>query len=365
MKRLLLIGPGHGHLFVLEALAARPLRDVEVVLIACDATQPYSGMIPGYLVGEYALTELTFELAGLCRAAGAKLCVSPAIRLDASSREVQLEDGQTFTYDVASLDVGSLSAQDDLPGVRTHALTVKPIQRALDLTRLSGRAGHVVVVGGGVAAVELALCLSARRGVRVTLIGNSAELPAHSSLSLQRRVRKALDARGIEVRMGERVTGLEAGIAQLASNERLACDAVLWATGPRAPELLKTSGAALDEQGFLSIASTLQSVSHPNLFGAGDCVSLLGLQVPKSGVYAVRQGPVLARNLLNHLRGLPLTSYTPRRHHLKIINAGDGTALGSYGRFAFRSRLLRTLKDRLDRRFMNRFQRLGLFDPTP
>jgi selenide,water dikinase len=77
---------------------------------------------------------------------------------------------------------------------------------------------------------------------------------------------------------------------------------------------------------------------------------------PKAGVFAVRQGPVLARNLRRALRGEALEHYTPQRDHLVLIGTGDGRAIGGRGRFiAFEGRLAWRLKDWLDRRFMRRF----------
>ena len=65
MKRLLLAGAGHAHLQVLKSLAARRRRDVEVVLVTPHLRQMYSGMLPGWIAGHYALAECAVRLEPL------------------------------------------------------------------------------------------------------------------------------------------------------------------------------------------------------------------------------------------------------------------------------------------------------------
>lgn len=103
----------------------------------------------------------------------------------------------------------------------------------------------------------------------------------------------------------------------------------------------------------------LQAEHLSSTFAAGDCVCLLGHpDTPKAGVYAVREGPVLARNLARCLRGETLEACEPQDHRLSLLNTGDGRALMSYRGYAARGRALWWLKDAIDRRFMRRFQSL-------
>jgi selenide,water dikinase len=362
VRRLLLVGPGHAHLFVLEALARVPWPGVEVVLVAQGRTQLYSGMVPGYLAGQYPLEALSFDLEGLARAAGARLEPSGAATLDAERREVRLGEGRTLGYDVASFDIGSLPAGEDrVPGVREHAVGLKPLEAALGRLTSEQGAGPLLVVGGGAAGVELALCLRARTGRPTVLLEEGALVPRGASRAAARRVRALLSHRGLHVRTGVRVTALEAGVAHLDTGERLAFGTCVWATGARAPALFALSGAAVDAQGYLAVEDTLESPSHPGLFAAGDCAGFTsGQHVPKAGVYAVRQGPVLRDNLRARLAGDgPLRPYSAQSGFLSLLNAGDGTAVGAWKGLAFQGRAVWRLKDAIDRRFMERFQRLA------
>ena len=174
-------------------------------------------------------------------------------------------------------------------------------------------------------------------------------------------MRELLARRGVELRTAAVLASLSPEGARLESGESLPFTTCVWATGPRAPELFAGSGAAVDVQGYLAVEDTLRSPSHPELFASGDCAGFTsGQHVPKAGVYAVRQGPVLSSNLRAVLTGQgTLRPYRAQRGFLSLMNAGDGTAVGAWKGLALHGRAMWRLKDTIDRRFMARFQRLA------
>jgi len=141
----------------------------------------------------------------------------------------------------------------------------------------------------------------------------------------------------------------------------LFADLVVWAPGAAPPPLLAASpGLPLDPAGFLRVRSTLQVEGFDELFAAGDCATLAEHPwVPKAGVYAVRQGPVLDANLRAHLAGAALRPYRPQRVFLALLNLGDRRALAVRRPFVAGGRLAWHLKDRIDRRFVARFRAAG------
>ena len=91
------------------------------------------------------------------------------------------------------------------------------------------------------------------------------------------------------------------------------------------------------------------------MFAAGDCAAQLGHPRPKSGVFAVRQGPPLAANLRRAANELPLQKYVPQRHALALISTGDRHAIASRGPFVVEGDWVWRWKDRIDRAFMAKY----------
>ncbi|MFQ5698029.1 MAG: selenide, water dikinase SelD [Myxococcota bacterium] len=282
-----------------------------------------------------------------------------------------------MAFDAASLDVGSTVAGLEVPGVREHAIPTRPIARFVErMQRESTRSGSArrwVVVGAGGGGVELAFALHARfPGASVTLLEGGPRILRGGSAAIARRVEGCARRAGVTLRTGARVTAIEADHVRLEDGDRVPCEVAIWVAGAAPHDWLRETGLPLDDRGFVRIGPTLQVSGCDGLFAVGDCASLEGAALPKAGVYAVRQGPVLARNLDRRMRDLPLRRYRPQSDFLTLLNLGDGRAIGGKWGLGFEGRWVFALKDRIDRRFMRRFQvltadgvRTAEFPPMP
>ena len=375
---LVLAGLGHAHLFVLESLARGGWPEVPVRLIT-PPEYDYSGMISGIVAEQYPLDRARFRPERLAAAAGAEWIPGKVRRVDAAARRLETDDGAVLEYRLLSLDVGSRPAGLGRPGAREHSIPVKPVRHALRFRSAAARAvgdarpgepARLAVVGGGAAGVEISLCLLAslarrwpRDRFRLDLVERGPRVLEEYPDSLRERIVALLRERGATVRTGTEVEAVEEGRLRLRGGT-LPFDALLWATGPAAPALPRRSGLATDERGYLRVRPDLRSPEHPEIFAAGDCAAIEGFPwVAKAGVYAVREGPVLAENLRRALRGEPLRGYTPQRHWLSLMNAGDGRAFASWRGLGWHGRSAWWLKDLIDRRFVDRFRRLA--PPVP
>jgi selenide,water dikinase len=141
-----------------------------------------------------------------------------------------------------------------------------------------------------------------------------------------------------------------------ADGRRIEADAIVWATGAAALPWLRGLGVALDGAGFVAVTESLQSISDAHVFAVGDCATMIGHPRPRSGVFAVRQGPPLAANLRAALAGRPLARYVPQEHALSLVSAGDRYAVASRGRWAAEGRWAWRWKDWIDRRFVARYR---------
>ena len=378
-KTVVLVGGGHAHVQVLRRWAMDPPPDARTIVVLDRAVAVYSGMVPGYVAGDYAHEELEIDVVPLARRAGAGVVLSAAVDIDPVRHEITLEGRPPIRFDLASIDVGSTVRGLELPGVREHALATRPIGhfvRELDtrvdrLAALDGRP-RVVLVGGGAAGVELAFTLDARlRGAgldpEILILSRDEKLPGGAAASAQRAVAREADARGIEVRTEVRVVRVEDDGVIIrrdadAGEIKQTADLVVWATGaaPVAfPAGQGVSRLATDHAGFLRVRDTLQVEAFDDVFAVGDCTRLIDHPwVPKAGVYAVRQGPFLERNLRARLSGRRLRPYRPQHDFLSLLNLGGGRALGAKWGHATTGASVFRLKDWIDRRFMDRFQML-------
>jgi pyridine nucleotide-disulfide oxidoreductase family protein len=366
MKRLVLVGGGHAHLSVLEALARERPGDVEVVLVTPSRYQIYSGMLPGWMAGHYGQSQCQIDLHPLAQSARIGMVTDRIAGMDAGRRCVQLPDGRQIDYDLLSLDTGSETDVSSLEMAREKLLPVKPLDKFFEAwPRILLAAGEapdyrLVVVGGGAAGVELALAARfrlMRSGVasQVDLVApESGLLPGHAE-SVKRRVARYLAKVNVVVHRLQG-TATQTGIA-LSDGTLLRADCVIAATGARAPRWLAQCGLQLDETGYIAVDEFYRSLSHNDVFAAGDVSARQDIAVARSGVHAVHAGPVLAANLLAALRGGPLRTYQPRRHSLYLLACGPRYAIASWGRWSAEGAWVWHWKDRIDRGFVRRFAR--------
>jgi len=111
--------------------------------------------------------------------------------------------------------------------------------------------------------------------------------------------------------------------------------------------------------GYFRVNDYMQSTSHTNVFGGGDCVTIERYAdkrfPPKAGVYAVRAGPFIAKNLVNSIEGKPLEKYVPQSGFLALLMTGDGKAIGNKFGISFTGKWVWNMKDYIDRSFMKLF----------
>jgi selenide,water dikinase len=358
VKRLVLLGGGHSHLAVLKRFCGAPPAGTDLALVSPHRHALYSGMVPGLIAGHYGLDDCRIDLEPLALRAGARFLRDSAIGLDSARREVLTAKGGRLPYDLLSLDVGS--AVEKPARASEHALGVRPIEEFLAAwERLRNQAARgeverIAVVGGGAAGVELVLAMQhrlAEADAEFAVFSDSPLLPGHDE-EVRRMMARILEERGVAIHVGRKVVAVGRNELRLQGGERFEAQAAVWATGARPPSWIAPSGLATDEHGFVAVGETLQSTSHREVFAAGD-VAAAGR--PKSGVFAVRQGPALARNLRRALAGKAPQAFRSPERSLALISCGGRYAVASWGRFAFEGEWVWRWKDRIDRRFVGRY----------
>ncbi len=375
LRDIVLVGGGHSHVGVLKRLGMRPIPGVRLTVICQDAHTPYSGMLPGYIAGHYSYDDVHIDLRRLCQFAGARFYRAEADGIDRQQQRVRCKGRPEVPYDLLSINIGSTPQLHQVEGAAAHAVPVKPIQRFNRrwqevLERVRERAGpiRIAVVGGGAGGVELALAMQYRLSrelaaqgrdpgeLEIELFNAAAQiLPTHN-----RRVRAAFERRlaerGVAVRNRAAVVQVGERCLRVSDGESVTADEIVWVTQAGGASWLAGTGLELDAEGFLCVRDTLQTTADDRIFAAGDIAHVVNHPRPKAGVFAVRQGPPLARNLRRMVRGRRPRPFRPQRDWLALISTGDRNAVASRGRFiGVEGAWVWRWKDWIDRRFMARF----------
>jgi len=367
-KHLVLVGGGHAHLMVLSKLKEYTGRGHRVTLISPSAYHYYSGMGPGMLSGFYHPGEIRFHIRKMAEDRGASFFQDPVIRVDPAKRALLLQSGSRIKYDVVSFNIGSDIRQDDIVISGGNVLPVKPIEnllkaRELILKSFPDRTADILVVGGGPAGLEISAnvwkLLSDNRISGRIIVVCGGRMLAHFPDRARTLALKSLRERNIDVLENISVRTLERGKATLTDGTTLACDIVLLATGVKPPSLFLNSGLETGQDGGLRVNAYLQSVSYPEIFGGGDCISFQDNPLPKVGVHAVKENRILCNNLHIMLNGGELMRYKPQRNYLLIFNLGNGRGLLWRQSLVIEGRATLWLKNYIDRKFMRKFQLSG------
>jgi len=380
VKDLVLVGGGHSHVSVLKRFGMKPMPGVRLTLICRDAHTPYSGMLPGYVAGHYTYDEAHIDLGALARFANARFYHSTVTGLDLNEKLVICDDRPPVRFELVSINTGSTPNTSGVTGATGNVVPVKPINNFLDRWEaLSARAmAHegplkIAVVGAGAGGVEILLAIQHRLGELRAVAENSAEniefhlfsntpdiLPTHNARA-RRTFMDVMQRRGVNLHLGEPVTQVAPGVLTTATAD-IRVDEILWVTAAGAPSWPAEAGLDVDDGGFIKVGNTLQSTSHPDVYAAGDVATMVNHPRPKSGVFAVRQGKPLERNLRRSLLGRKLLTFRPQSKFLGLISTGDKFAIASRGGWSIKGEALWRWKDWIDRRFIEKFNDLPDMD---
>jgi selenide,water dikinase len=370
-RDLVLIGAGHTNLHVVRMWRMQPIPDVRLTVVSPFGRATYSGMLPGTLAGLYQPEEMEIDLYRFAESCGARLIVDEVIGFDPEIRRVLFADRPPLRYDVASIGIGSVPGQRELWERNPVVLSIKPMatfrgrfDKRLEDVQARGEKVRVVVVGAGAGGTEVAFGLDAwmhGRGIesQVSLIdANPRILDGYTAGTVARALRE-LSRRGIALHLGRRVTGIrgpDSTAVEFDDGTSFPADIIVWAIVAAPPAVLANFRLPKTDDGFLAVRPTLQTTADFPVFAVGDTAGIVGRPLPRAGVYAVREGPILWENLQRIFSNRDLIEYEPQRGFLSLLSTGDGQAIAEYKGFSGHGRWAWKWKDYIDRKFMRMYQ---------
>ena len=355
---IVLLGAGHAHLGVIDDWLKHGPPEARTILVEPREEMQYSGMVPGWMAGEYRGEETRIALPPLVRDARIEWRRCRAVGLEPLKREVVLETGERIAFDLCSIAIGGAGRAENLVGADPRLIDIRPIDAFMeswDRVEHPTPPRRIAVIGGGAGGVELAFGArnSGSRPDVVLVAGEHGLIPDHPAAA-RRIVERELQRQDIAVVTGE--ARFEDDALTVGQKVLEPFDAILAAVGSGAPSWPRVSGLPVDEDGFIRVGPTQQVEGYPHILAAGDVARRTYTRVRHSGVHAVYAGPVLAKNLRRLIDGRSdLATYSPFGRDFYLFNTCRGTSILSYGIFGLKGRWLRRLKDWLDRRWIARF----------
>ena len=370
-KDLVLIGAGHTHCLFIKRWSMKRNSSVRVTLINPAPVASYTGMLPALIAGKVSPLEAQINLFKLCRSIGARLILDDVKRIDKKNNFAICTSGRKVFFDAISINVGSNSITN-INGFEKYGVSVRPLVKFEEKWRTYQRqlvsmkkAPNICLIGGGIAAAELAFAMRIalnKKGYsdpKISIIERSRVFKDLTSIQKNFLIRK-LASENIEIKEFSPVLKALNNSVLLENGTRVLSDFTVSCVGPSANPISLNSKLE-NFQGFVSVEKTLKIKNFENGFAVGDCSDFPSSLIKKSGVYAVRQAPVLHQNILSFFNKKPLKKFLPQRDYLKLLVYRDNEAIILRNGFAFSGKIFWSLKNFIDKKFINDFSKLFQF----
>ncbi len=346
---VVVVGGGFAGLAAAQGLAGQP---VQVTVVDRRNHHLFQPLLYQVATAGLAPSDIAEPIrAILSHAPNIAVRLAEVVGIDLESRRIRLDDGVVLPYDRLVLAAGVQHAYFGHPEWEAVAPGLKTVADALDMRRRMllafehaewcndevERAAFMtfVLVGAGPTGVELAGAIQEialwtlrrdfrridPRTARVVLIEAGPSVLPSMDPRLQEAALRQLSRMGIEVRLGARVTEVDARGVTIGGGERVASRTVFWAAGVAASPLGAALGAALDRSGRVLVTGDLSVEGHREVFVAGDLASVEG--VPGVAAAAGQMGRLVAANVLADLKGRP-------RSPFRYLDKGQLATIGRY-----------------------------------
>jgi NADH dehydrogenase len=340
-KQILILGGGFGGLYTAleleETLAHQP--DVEVTLVNRENFFLFTPMLHEVAASDLDLTDIVNPVRKLLRRV--RFFEGDVESIDLPGRRVMVSHGiheihsHELEYDHLVIALGSITNFYNLPGLQGRALTMKSLGDAIHLrNRLIAYLEEAdpdcfaasrrplltfVVAGGGFAGVETIGSINdfVREAVtfyphlkeeflRVVLVEPGPVILPELGPKLGAYAQRKLAARKVEIRVNTKVTGLSDRGVELSDGTIIETNTLIWTAGT-SPSPLLGSLPCKKERGRVLTSEYLEVPEWPGVWALGDCALIpdrkTGSYYPPTAQHALRQGKVLAHNILASIRG--------------------------------------------------------------
>ena len=338
-KRILILGGGFAGLTVAMELEKKLAYDtsVEITLINRENFFLFTPMLHEVAASDLDLTTIVNPVRKMLRRV--YFFAGEIAHIDVEHKKVVVAHGfdhhhHTLEFDYLVLGLGSVTNYYGLPGLQKCALTMKSLSDEMrlrnhliahleeadsDCCKVKEPLLAFVVAGGGFAGVETIAGINdfvrgALRSypnltedmLRVVLVHSGPVILPELDEKLGAYAKRKLVARKVEVRLNTKVEGFSDGAVRLSDGTEIPTNTIVWTAGTSPNPLLETIPCAKD-RGRLLVSESLEVHAWPGVWALGDCSAALDPQTgrfyPPTAQHAMRQGKVVAHNIVAAVRG--------------------------------------------------------------
>ncbi|NEQ38639.1 MAG: NAD(P)/FAD-dependent oxidoreductase [Okeania sp. SIO3I5] len=326
-QRICILGGGFGGLYTALRLIQFPWessKKPEIILIDQRDRFLFAPLLYELVTGELQTWEIAPPFAELLANTDIRFCQGVVSGIDINQQQVELENGQAFSYDRLVLAMGGETPLEIVPGAAEYAIPFRTVndayrlQEKLRILEASDREKiRIAVIGGGYSGVELACKLADRlqeRG-RIRLVERSEMILRTSPDFNRETASKALSQRNIWIDLETGVESIEATQISLKYKEQLdtiPVDIVLWTVGTKVAPVVQSLPLTKNQREQIITSATLQVQDDQKIFAIGDlaeCQDADGQKVPTTAQVAIQQSDYAAWNIWASLTGRPLLPF--------------------------------------------------------
>ncbi len=370
-KDLVLIGGGHAHLFVIKNFIKNPIDGIRLTLITDKTSVAYSGMLPGYIEGIYSKKDANIDLMHLINKSQIRFIKATVNNISAKDRTIFLKGRPSLAYDYLSINIGIQSSFNEIPGAYKYTLPVKPISNLASKiedkinTIKDKKPTTIVIIGAGPAGIELSLAIRKRLVSKnlfpkILLLCKYDKILHMLSNGASIIATNALKKAAIDINYNVTIKEFTKETIILKDNKKIKCKEPILATSGCAPNWIKKTDLSLTEDFFISVKDTLQDENYSNVFAAGDIAEIINNKRPKAGVYAVKSGKYLYKNICLLIKNKKLINYYPQKNYLSLIGLANGKVLVNKFGISITSKWLWKIKQKIDRNFIKKYSELPI-----
>ena len=326
-RRICILGGGFGGLYTALRLIQFPWESStkpEIILIDQRDRFLFAPLLYELVTGEMQTWEIAPPFEELLANTDIRFCQGFVSRIDLDQQQVQLKNGQAFSYDRLVLAMGGETPIDMVTGAAEYAIPFRTVndayrlQEKLRVLEASDRDKiRIAIIGGGYSGVELACKLADRlpeRG-RIRLVERNDMILGTSPDFNRETASKALSERNIWIDLETEVESIKATQISLKYKDQvdtIPVDIVLWTVGTTVVPVVESLPLTKNQRQQIITNVTLQVQDDNKIFALGDladCQDADGQKVPTTAQVAIQQSDYVAWNIWASLTGRPLLPF--------------------------------------------------------